>query len=217
MIMNKFNKFYKILYFIFLPIQFDIYCCSCLRSKSNIIIDKLEDYVDVNDSNLVQKLREICKIDSDVKDEVIKEEYDTIKSYFINSDKEHKLDNVLEKKKIPANYVYNFILIFKYDKDNNKFIEYKLKENHHISQFTEYFIAEYYNIRYYYENKRNIKNYKFPELPTSNDELANLFKDLKADYLMFSVDASFEYKIGFLIKDLSRRQEFGVHDCSKEL
>ena len=34
---------------------------------------------------------------------------------------------------------------------------------------------------------------------------------------MFSVDASFEYKIGFLIKDLSRRQEFGVHDCSKEL
>ena len=215
MIMNKFIKFYKILYLIILPIQFDIYCCS--RPKPNIIIDKLEDYIEVNDSNLVQKLREICKIDNNVKDEEIKEEYENIISYFINPDKEHKLENVLEKKKIPANYVYNFILIFKYDTENNKFIPYKLKENHRISQFTEYFIAEEYNIRYYYENKRNIKKYQFPEFPISEDNLANLFKDLKADYLMFSVSASFEYKIGFLIKDLSRRQEFRVEDYSKEL
>lgn len=215
MIMNKFIKFYKILYLIILPI--DIYCCPFLRQKPNIIIDKLEDYVDVNDSNLVQKLREICKIDSNVKDEEIKKEYDDIMSYFINSDKEHKLEKILEKKKIPTNYVYNFILIFKYDKENNRFVPYKLTENHRISQFTEYFIAEEHNIIHYYEDKKNIKDYKFPGFPIPNDDLTNLFKDLEADYLMFSVCASFEYKIGFLIKDLSRRQDFRVEDYSKEL
>jgi len=215
--MNKFNKFYKILYFIFLPIQFDIYCCSCLRPKPNIIIDKLEDYVDVNDSNLIQKLREICKIDSNVKDVDIKKEYDNIMSYFINSNKEYKLENILGKKKLPANYVYNFILIFKYDNDKNKFIPCKLKEKHHVSQFTEYFIAQEYNISYYYENTKNNKDYKFPGLPISEDDLSKLFKDLKADYLMLTVNESFRYEIGFLFKDLSRMQEFRVHDDSKEL
>lgn len=209
-----FNKF-KILYLIILPI--DIYCCPLTGQKPNIIIDKLEDYVDVNDDNLSQKLREICKIDSNVKDEDIKKEYDNIMSYFINTDNKHNIKDILEKKKIPANYVYDIILIFKYDKDNNKFILYKVKENHRIWQFTEYFVVGEYNIECYYRKKKNIEDYKFPELPTSNDVLIDLFKDLKADYLMFTLSCEFIPKVSFLIKDLSRRQEFNVEDYSKKL
>ena len=214
--MNKFMKFYKILYLIILSIQLNR-GCGFSSPKPNIIIDKLEDYDDINDTNLVQKLREICKIDNNVKDEYIKKEYDNIISYFINSDKKYKIGDVLEKKKLPTNYVYNFILIFKYDNEKNNFTLYKIKENHYISQFTEYFIVEEYNIRHYYENNINIKNYSFPKFPISNDDLINLFKDIKADYLMLTLNCDFRPNIKFLIKDLSRRQEFRVEDCSKKL
>lgn len=195
---------------------------------------KLEEFNKIEDSKLVENLRNVCNIKSEVNDELIKKEYDKIIDSVIDNGKNIEITADIEKKNKDDRFVsfsYNFMILFELSSDKKSLKPVLINtSNGNFNYCTNELLIEDYEILVI-NNKKSVEEYFKKDIVDNIninfynknyykiEDIANVFDKYKPDFFTIIVGSPNynkqgynNVKCGFIFKETKDHKDIFKED-----